>query len=64
MALTQIVELHTETGTVTLTSEAYTVQALQDENRLHEHRNDKGLGTLSIGHSFSLSGKLIVPRNN
>ena len=63
MALTQIVELHTETGTVTLTSEAYTVQALQDENRLHEHRNDRGLGTLSIGH-FNLNNDFVVPRNN
>ena len=63
MALTQIVELHTETGTVTLTSKAYTVQALQHENKLHSHRNDRGLGTLSIGH-LNLGGKFVVPRNN
>ena len=63
MALTQIVELHTETGTVVLTSEAYTEQALQDEGRLHEHRNNRGLGTFSIGH-FNLNNNFVVPRNN
>ena len=63
MALTQVVELHTETGTVVLTSEPYTVQALQHENQLHEHRNNRGLGTFSIGH-INLNGNFVVPRNN
>ena len=63
MALTQIVELHTETGTVVLTSEAYTEQALQHEYELREHRNNRGLGTFSIGH-FNLNNNFVVPRNN
>ena len=63
MALIQIVELHTETGTITLTSEAYTLQALQHEKQLHAHRNNRGLGTFSIGH-LNLDGKFVVPSNN
>tara|TARA_R110000772_G_scaffold220770_1_gene331183 strand:- start:262 stop:453 length:192 start_codon:yes stop_codon:yes gene_type:complete len=63
MALTQIVELHTETGTVVLTSEAHTVQALQHENQLHQHRNNRGLGTFSIGH-FNRNNDFVVPNNN
>ena len=60
MALTQIVELKTETETVVMTSYAYTVKALQDQDKLHSHRNNKGLGSLAIGH-YSMNGNFVVP---
>jgi len=65
MALTQIIELHTaQFGTVTLTSEAYTVEARAEQDILHDHRNKGGLGKCSIGHYSRISGNFIVPNNN
>ena len=64
MALTQIIELHTEQfGTVTLTSKAYTLEARAEQDILHDHRNKGGLGSFSIGH-FGQGGNFIVPNNN
>ena len=63
MALTQIVELHHAGNTVLLKSESNSKDAAAHQEILRNHRINKGLGRLSIGH-YCKGGTFIVPNNN
>lgn len=63
MALTQIIEIQTDFGTTILKSLDNSAQSNIDKNRLNNHRNSGGFGSLSIGH-YNLNNEFTVPQQS